>query len=99
MASAFYFIIIVIFGYTTFAPFDVEAFFSCYMMTFFSVSCFVGWEIAKRTGIKDPKSVDLMWERPQIESYEVLTMDSITTFWGEMAQLCAFWRKTPEASQ
>lgn len=68
-------------------------------MALLSIVFFVGWEIFKRNGFMDPKRVDLVWERPLVDSYEATTLDVETTFWAEMLQLVRFKRKKPTEGQ
>lgn len=92
LASVFFVFVIVTFGYTSFRPFDVEAFFSCYTMAILSIIFYAFWKIFKRTSFKNPSTVDLVWETPQVDAYEARSTDVPQTFWGEMFQMITLKR-------
>ncbi|KAK0369548.1 General amino acid permease AGP2-like protein 2 [Colletotrichum limetticola] len=89
-ASVFFSVVIGTFGYTSFSPFDVGAFFGCYAMTILSILFYIFWKVFKRTSIYDPKAVDLVWETPQVDAYEAEMMEESQTFWGEMGRMILF---------
>ncbi|KAF5548302.1 amino acid permease [Fusarium mexicanum] len=89
-ASLFFTLVIGAFGYTSFSPFNVEAFFGCYTMTILSILLFIFWKTFKRTSFHDPKAVDLVWESPQVDTYEAETMEESSTFWAEMVDMFMF---------
>lgn len=93
IASVFFILVVGVYGYATFDPFDAEAFFGCYGMTILAIILFVGWKSIKRTSFKDSHQVDLVWERPAIDAYEVCTTDALNSFWGEMSDLIFFRRR------
>ncbi|KAH7136205.1 amino acid permease/ SLC12A domain-containing protein [Dactylonectria macrodidyma] len=86
-------IILLCYGYTSFAPWSVSNFFANYTMQLVAPILFFGWKFAKKTKYIRPHEVDLIWERPIIETYE----NSITTppigFWTEMGRLVGMRRK------
>ena len=45
---------------------------------------FFSWKLIKRTTLLKPTQVDLVWERPTIDNYELTFMDPPNSFWGEM---------------
>jgi hypothetical protein len=45
---------------------------------------FFSWKLIKRTRLLKATEVDLVWERPTIDAYELTFMDPPNTFWGEM---------------
>ncbi|KAL6889094.1 amino acid permease/ SLC12A domain-containing protein [Trichoderma evansii] len=93
VASVFFVLVIGTFGYTSFKPFNVEAFFGCYTMAFLSIILFLLWKLFKRTSFKDPLTVDLVWECPAVDAYEAMEKDAPTTFWREMLQMFRIRRK------
>jgi len=45
---------------------------------------FLSWKLIKRTRLLKATEVDLVWERPTIDNYEMTFVDPPNTFWGEM---------------
>jgi amino acid transporter len=45
---------------------------------------FFSWKLIKRTRLLKATEVDLVWERPTIDAYELTFMDPPNSFWGEM---------------
>jgi amino acid transporter len=45
---------------------------------------FFSWKLIKRTRLLKATEVDLVWERPTIDNYELTFMDPPNSFWGEM---------------
>lgn len=93
IALTLQFIIVLFYGYKSFAPWNVENFFSNYTMQLVAPCLFIGWKLFKRTRFIRPHEVDLVFERPIIDAYE----NSITTppigFWTEMGRLVGIRRK------
>ena len=56
-------------------------------MFLLSILLFFGWAVWTRSISKNPLEVDLVWERPQIDAYEVTTADEELTFWEENLRL------------
>lgn len=56
-------------------------------MTILAILFYIGWKVIKRTSFKDPREVDLVWERPVIDAYEATTTDPVKSFWEEMGGL------------
>ena len=83
----FFVLVVGVYGYSTFVPFDAESFFGCYGMTIVAILLYFGWKILKRTRFHDPHQVDLVWERHIIDAYEATTTDPVNSFWGEMGGL------------
>jgi len=77
--------IITCYGYTSFAPWSVDSFFTYYTMCILAVVTFVFWKIFKRTSFHQPATTDLVWERPAIDAYEATFLDPPNSFWREMA--------------
>lgn len=77
------------YGYQSFMPWDTETFFANYTMQVTAPILYVFWKVLKKTKVKKPSEVDLVWERPMIDLYEAQALidDPPTTFWGEMAQI------------
>jgi amino acid transporter len=67
----------------------METFFANYTMQVTAPVLYVFWKILKKTKVKKPSEVDLVWERPMIDLYEAQALidDPPTTFWREMAQI------------
>ncbi|KAK1148490.1 hypothetical protein N8T08_009495 [Aspergillus melleus] len=86
-------LMLLFYGYTSFTPWSVENFFSNYTMQIVAPCLFIFWKVFKRTKYVKPHEVDLVWERPAIDSYE----NSITTppvgFWTEMLRLVGLRRR------
>lgn len=86
-------VILLAYGYTSFAPWSVSNFFANYTMQLLAPCLFFGWKFIKKTRYIKPHEVDLVWERPIIEAYE----NSITTapvgFWTEMGGLVGMKKK------
>ncbi|XEV01480.1 hypothetical protein FSHL1_006767 [Fusarium sambucinum] len=89
-ASVFFTLVIGTFGYTSFSPFNTEAFFGCYAMTLLSIIFFIFWKVFHRTSFHDPKVIDMVWETPQVDAYEAETTEESQTFWGEMGRMFMF---------
>ncbi|KAH6973031.1 amino acid transporter [Ilyonectria sp. MPI-CAGE-AT-0026] len=82
------------YGYSSFTPWNVSGFFANYTMQILAPCLFFGWKFVKKTRYITPSNVDLIWERPVIESYE----NSITTpavgFWTEIGYLVGLRQNT-----
>lgn len=87
------------YGYTTFLPghWSVGTFFTYYTMLFICILLYGGWKLSKRTRIKDPSEVDLIWEKPRIDAYEAAFAGRDVGFWQECLELMGK-RKRVEAS-
>ena len=85
------------YGYSSFAPWDVGTFFTYYTMVFVGIVSYSSWKILKRTKFVPALEADLVWERPQIDSYEAgLEEEPVTGFWREVFQilgLTKLWSK------
>jgi yeast amino acid transporter len=82
-----------VYGYTSFKPWNTEAFFSCYAMVFVAIFTFTFWKIYKKTKFIKPQEADLVWERPVIDAYEASILTPPLTFWREMMQLLGIKRR------
>lgn len=90
-------IILLFYGYTAFAPWSVAAFFQNYTMQLVAPILYVGWKVVKRTKILKAKEIDLVWERPIIDAYEVSCEVPAVGFWTEIAQLFGLRRHVQDA--
>ena len=76
------------YGYSTFALWDVGTFFNYYTMVLVGIVSYSSWTTLKRTKFVSPLEADLVWERPQIDAYEAgLAEESATGFWREISQM------------
>jgi len=78
-----------VYGYATFLPgfWDVGTFFSYYTMVFVCPILYVGWKLVKRTKVIRPKEVDLVWERPIIDAYEMTVEGQHLSFYEDVRQM------------
>ncbi|KAM3471490.1 hypothetical protein MY5147_005804 [Beauveria neobassiana] len=84
-------LIILFYGYTAFArPITAENFFKNYTMQCLAPILFFGWKLIKRTKLKNPAEVDLVWERPTIDAYESRFTEPPVGFWTEMLALFGY---------
>ncbi|KAF5025929.1 hypothetical protein F66182_1964 [Fusarium sp. NRRL 66182] len=84
---AFQFCVVMCYGYKSFQPWDTELFFQNYTMQFVAPALFIFWKLYKKTRWLRPHEVDLVWERPIIDSYENSITTPPTGFWQEMGML------------
>ncbi|KAE8421264.1 amino acid permease/ SLC12A domain-containing protein [Aspergillus pseudocaelatus] len=89
-------LVLLFYGYTAFAPWSVEVFFQNYTMQILAPILYFGWKFAHRTKILKPKDVDLVWDRPIVDSYEATFTSPAPGFWAEMIQMFRFKRKQVE---
>ncbi|RAK78134.1 amino acid transporter [Aspergillus fijiensis CBS 313.89] len=75
------------YGYTAFAPWDVQAFFENYTMQLVAPVLFFGWKWAKGTTLLQPEEVDLVWEAPAVDAYEASFEGPMAGFWEEVVGL------------
>lgn len=85
IGAVFFICVVGTYGYASFKPWDIEAFFGCYTMLFLAIVTFTSWKLIKKTKFHDPKTVDLVWVRPEIDAYESATIDPPSSFWQEMS--------------
>lgn len=85
------------YGYTAFAPTTAESFFKNYTMQCLAPILYLGWKIVHKTKLKDPKEVDLVWERPTIDAYEASFTDPPVGFWREMLALVGYKKRRVQA--
>ncbi|KAB8259035.1 amino acid permease/ SLC12A domain-containing protein [Aspergillus pseudonomiae] len=88
-------LVLLFYGYTAFAPWNVETFFQNYTMQIIAPILYFGWKFAHRTKILKPQEVDLVWDRPIVDSYEATFTSPAPGFWAEMIQMFRF--KRPQA--
>ncbi|KAG9710390.1 putative amino acid permease, partial [Aureobasidium melanogenum] len=84
--------IVFCYGYTSFAPWSVSDFFIYYTLLLVAPITYFGWKLVKRTRILKPLEVDLVWERPIIDNYEMTFIDPPQSFWSEMLGPLMFWK-------
>ncbi|OAA70381.1 Amino acid/polyamine transporter I [Cordyceps fumosorosea ARSEF 2679] len=85
------FLIIFFYGYTAFShPITPDKFFKNYTMQCLAPILFFGWKLLKRTKLKNPAEVDLVWERPTIDAYENRFTEPPVGFWTEMLALFGY---------
>ncbi|KZM28737.1 uncharacterized protein EKO05_0000892 [Ascochyta rabiei] len=85
------------YGYSTFLPgkFTIEGLFTYYTMVFLAPITFTFWKVLKRTKLRKPHEVDLVWDAPVIDIYEASFITPPVGFWTEMLQLVGFKRNVP----
>ncbi|PPJ50807.1 hypothetical protein CBER1_06487 [Cercospora berteroae] len=81
------------YGYSAYAPWNVESFFIYYAMLILAPILFIGWKVIKRTRFIGAHEADLIWERPTIDAYEATFIDPPNGFWREMLQMVGIGRK------
>lgn len=86
-------VITLCYGYTSFAPWSVEAFFQNYTMQILAPVLYFGWKLGKGTKIVKLKELDLVWERPIVDQYEDSFEHPPPTFWAEMGGLVGYTRR------
>jgi amino acid transporter len=89
------FVIVCIYGYTTFLPgaWDIGTFFSYYTMVFVAIITYTGWKLIKRTKIIPAAQADLVWDKPIIDAYENSLQGSPTRFRDELMQMAGLKKK------
>lgn len=92
IASVFFILVVGVYGYPSFSPWDTQTFFSCYTMVFIAVITYTFWKVYKKTKLLGPHDVDLVWERPIIDAYESSIITPPVGFWTEMVQMFGFKR-------
>ncbi|CAD0115576.1 unnamed protein product [Aureobasidium uvarum] len=92
LGAAWMTMIVFCYGYTSFAPWSVSNFFIYYTLLLVAPVTFFGWKLIKRTRLLSPLEVDLVWERPVIDNYEMTFIDPPQSFWSEMIGPLMFWR-------
>ena len=86
------------YGYAIFLPgsFSVGDFFIYYLMVFVCIVLYLGWKFIKKTKVIPALEVDLIWEAPAIDAYEVALAEeedddnSDGGLWDEVRR----WRRT-----
>ncbi|RMZ08628.1 hypothetical protein D0862_03895 [Hortaea werneckii] len=93
--------VVLCFGYTSFYPWDINSFFSTYVMVGVAPILFIFWKLVKRTKFVKPHEADLVWDRPVIDAYEETFYGPPSSFWKEMLNLFSFGLlgKQPEADK
>ncbi|KAI9163815.1 amino acid transporter [Paramyrothecium foliicola] len=91
-------IVVIFYGYTSFAPWDVESFFKNYTMQLVAPCLFVFWKLFKKTSFVKPHEADLVWERPTIDAYEASFTEPPAGFWTEVGQLVGIKRRNKNKS-
>ncbi|KAK5996974.1 General amino acid permease AGP2 [Cladobotryum mycophilum] len=80
-------LVVIFYGYRSFAPWSVKGFFQSYTMQLVAPTLFIVWKVIKRTKFVRPHEADLIWERPIIDAYEAQFTEPQAGFWTEMLQL------------
>ncbi|KAM3420113.1 hypothetical protein BST61_g3415 [Cercospora zeina] len=93
LGLAWMIMIVTCYGYSSYAPWDVESFFIYYAMLILAPILFIGWKVVKRTRFISGHEADLVWERPTIDAYEATFIDAPNGFWREMLQMVGIGRK------
>ncbi|KAI6801886.1 putative amino acid permease [Hortaea werneckii] len=93
--------VVLCFGYTSFYPWNINSFFSTYVMVGVAPILFIFWKVIKRTKFVKPHEADLVWDRPVIDAYEETFYGPPSSFWKEMLNVFTFGLlgKQPEADQ
>ncbi|KAF4974860.1 hypothetical protein FZEAL_8289 [Fusarium zealandicum] len=99
IALVIQFLIVMVYGYKSFQPWNTELFFKNYTMQIVAPCLFVGWKLLKRTRWLKPHEVDLVWERPTIDAYENSILTPPVGFWTEMGRLVGLGRKKKQPSE
>ncbi|KAJ6002598.1 hypothetical protein N7451_005145 [Penicillium sp. IBT 35674x] len=76
--------VLLFYGYTNFAPWSVQGFFQNYTMQLVAPVLYIGWKIAHKTKIVELNDIDLVWDSPQIDSYEASFSDKPLGFWADV---------------
>lgn len=84
--------IVCCFGYTSFAPWATDGFFSNYTMLLIAPVTFTFWKLFKKTKFVKAHEADLVWERPIVDAYEESFLTPPLGFWTEMLQLVGIGR-------
>ena len=84
--------VLIFFGYSSFDPPSVEAFFSSYTMLIVAPITYTFWKFYKKTKLVKPQELDLMWERPIVDAYEATFISPPVGFWTECIQMIGFKR-------
>lgn len=86
-------IVVFIFGYRSFAPWDTAGFFTNYTLLLLFPCLYTGWKVFKGTKIVRPEDVDLVWDGPAITAYEKALAEPPVGFWrGIWQSLTSFKR-------
>ncbi|PIG82842.1 hypothetical protein AARAC_003112 [Aspergillus arachidicola] len=88
-------IILLLYGYSSFTPWDVSTFFSYYTMAIIAPVLFTAWKIIKHTRAVKPLEADLTWDRPITDAYEAALSSQPVGFWTEMCQMVGLRRRKP----
>ncbi|PNS21550.1 Proline-specific permease [Sphaceloma murrayae] len=91
--------VVLFYGYSSFAPWSVESFFSNYTMQIVMVILFVFWKLLKKTKFVKPSQVDMVWERPIVDAYEASFTGPPNGFWREMGQMIGIGRKRKDRTK
>lgn len=86
-------LILFFYGYSSFTPWDVSKFFSCYTMAIIAPVLFTTWKLIKRTKTVKPLEADLVWERPITDAYEAALSSQPVGFWTEMGRMVGLRRR------
>jgi amino acid transporter len=94
VALIFLTMVVTCYGYTVFLPgrFEIDTFFTYYMMVLVAPVLFFGWKLLKRTKFIPAHETDLLWQKPVIDAYEATFDEPAVGFWTEIGQMFGFRR-------
>lgn len=83
------FLVAIGYGYSAFTPWSLQGFFANYTMQLLAPILYIFWKVVKRSKLKEGSEVDLVWERPAIDIYEIQAMidDPPISFWKEIGTI------------
>ncbi|KAL4878469.1 amino acid permease/ SLC12A domain-containing protein [Aspergillus karnatakaensis] len=86
LGFAWMFTVVMVFGYESFTPWNLDSFFTNYTMVLLAPVLYIGWKLVKRTKFVRPHEADLIWEAPEITRYEeeLALIEAPTGFWEEV---------------
>lgn len=80
-------VVVFFFGYPSFQPPDVTAFWQSYALLVLAPILFVAWKLIHRTKFIKASEIDLIWERPIVDEYEASFTSPPVGFWTELLQM------------
>lgn len=91
--------IVLVYGYISFSPWNTANFFIYYSMLMIDIILFFFWKVYKKATWLKPRDVDLVWQTDLLSAYESTVEEPVTTFWGEMLDLVRFWKWIPKRNE
>ncbi|KAI1852700.1 hypothetical protein JX266_002241 [Neoarthrinium moseri] len=92
-------LVVFTYGYSSFKPWSVQNFFIYYTMVILAPVLFFGWKLIHRTKVLNPRTIDLVWERPIVEAYESTFTKPPVGFWTELLHLFTFRKKQKDGPE